>query len=135
MQETHLSKSGYKTFEKLRLRNPYYSSFEKGSKREVAILVPNRVNFQFTSQIADKEGQYLLVKCFIDHKEETLLNVYRPPGCDKELIKKDLQFNIRGSIRSRHLWTRLECLLEPLLGFHEPDKKRYSLKHYISENC
>lgn len=83
-----LSKLERKKFEKLGFRNTYYSSFEKGNKRGVAILVSNRVNFQFTSQIADKEGQYLLVKCFIDHKELTLLNVYRPPGYDKQLIKK-----------------------------------------------
>jgi len=42
----------------------------------------------FSSQIADKEGRYVLVKGFIDHKEVTLLNVYRPPGNNKQLIKK-----------------------------------------------
>lgn len=29
-----------------------------------------------------------MVKGFIDHKEVALMNVYRPPGHDKQLIKK-----------------------------------------------
>lgn len=46
------------------------------------------MSFQFSFQITDKEGRYLLVKGFIDNKEITLVNVYRPPGGGKELIKK-----------------------------------------------
>lgn len=42
----------------------------------------------FSSQITDNEGCYVLVKGFIDHKEVTLLNIYRPPGSDKQFIKK-----------------------------------------------
>lgn len=38
----------------------------------------------FSSQITDKEGRYVLVKGFIDHKEVTLLDVYRPPGSDQQ---------------------------------------------------
>ena len=39
-----------------------------------------------STQITDKEGCYVLVKGFIDSKEVSLLNVYRPPGQDKLLI-------------------------------------------------
>lgn len=61
---------------------------KKGNTKGVAILVSNNVNFQFSSQTTDNEGQYVLVKGFIDHKEVTLLNVYRPPGSGRQLIKK-----------------------------------------------
>lgn len=61
---------------------------KKGNAKGVAILVSNNVNFQFSSQTSDNEGQYVLVKGFIDHKEVTLLNVYRPPGSGRQLIKK-----------------------------------------------
>ena len=69
-------------------KNLYYSSYNKSNSRGVAILIPSRVNFQLISQINDKEGCYILVKGYIDNKEVTLLNVYRPPGKDKCLIKK-----------------------------------------------
>ena len=82
-QETHLSNIEHEKLRKMGFKNSYYSSFERGSARGVAILISN-VNFQF-SQITDKEGRYLLVKGFIDHKEVTLMNVYRPPGHDKQL--------------------------------------------------
>lgn len=48
------------------------------------MAISNHVNFQFTSQITDAEGRYILVKGFIDHKEVTLVNIYRPPGHNKQ---------------------------------------------------
>lgn len=87
-QETHLSNSEHEKLRKMGFKNSYYSSFERGSARGVAILISNKVNFQLSSQISDKEGRYLMVKGLIDHKEVTLMNVYRPPGHDKQLIKK-----------------------------------------------
>lgn len=87
-QETHLSNIEHEKLRKMGFKNSYYSSFERGSARGVAILISNKVNFQLSSQSSDKEGRYLMVKGFIDHKEVTLMNVYRPPGHDKQLIKK-----------------------------------------------
>lgn len=87
-QETHLSNEEHKKLQKLGFKNTYYSSFQKGNTRGVAILISNRINFRFTSQITDKERCYIVVKGCIDNKEVTLLNVCRPPGNDKLLIKK-----------------------------------------------
>lgn len=87
-QETHLTDIEHKKLCKMGFRNTYYSSFEKKNTRGVAVLISNRVHFQFSSQITDKEGRYMLVKGFIDNKEVTLLNFYRPPGTNKGLIKK-----------------------------------------------
>lgn len=86
-QETHLSATEHEKICKMGFKKVYYSSYAKGNSRGVAILLSNQVNFQFSSQICDKEGCYILVKGYIDHKEVTLLNVYRPPGKDKHLIK------------------------------------------------
>lgn len=91
-QETHLTNTEHGKLCKMGFKNSFYSSFEKGNARGVAILISNRVNFQFSSQITDKEGRYLLVKGFIDNKEVTLFNFYRPPGTNKGLIKN--VFNI-----------------------------------------
>lgn len=87
-QETHLTNSEHEKLCKMGFKNSYYPSFEKENARGVAILISNSVNFQFSSQVTDKEGCYLLVKGFIDNRELTLLNVYRPPGNDKCLVKK-----------------------------------------------
>lgn len=87
-QETHLSNIEHEKLKKLGYKNTYYSSFEGGNTRGVAILISNRLNFKFSSQIKDKEGCYILVKGFIDHKEVTLVNVYRPPASTKHLIKR-----------------------------------------------
>lgn len=86
-QETHISSVEHEKIRKMGFKNLYYSSY-KGNSRGVAILLPNRINFQFVSQNNDKEGRYILVKGYIDHKEVTLLNVYRPPGRDTCFIKK-----------------------------------------------
>lgn len=77
-QENHLTNMEHKKLCKKGFKNSYYSSFEKGNTRGVAILILNRTNFQFSLQITDKEICYLLVKGFIDNKELTLLHFYRP---------------------------------------------------------
>lgn len=86
-QETHLSSIENDKLKKKGFKYVYYSSFERGKMRGITILISNRVDFIFSSQITDKEGRYVLVKGLIDHKEVTLLNVYRPPGSDKQFIK------------------------------------------------
>lgn len=83
-QETHLSLKEHEKLQKMGFKNSYCSSYDRRKARGLAILISNKVNFQLSS---DKDGCYILVKCLIDHKEVTLLNVYRPPGNDTQLIK------------------------------------------------
>ena len=54
-------------------------------RRGVAILIPNSVNFEFMSEIKDKEGRFIL-----DNKEVTLFIVYAPPGSDMVFYRKVL---------------------------------------------
>lgn len=100
---------------KMGFKNSYYSSFEKGNTRVVAVLKSNRVSFLFSSQITDKEGCYLLIKGFIDNREITRVNVYRPPGSDKALIKK--VFNMI-TVRLVDMCWRLEHKFKFLPGLH-----------------
>lgn len=86
-QETHLSAIEHNKLCKMGFKNVFYSSYVKKHSRGVAILLSDKVHFQLSSQIRNKEGRYILVKGYIDHKEVTLFNVYRPPGTDKHLIK------------------------------------------------
>ncbi len=87
-QETHLSNAEHEKLKKMGFINTFYSSHKSGRKRGVAILLSNKIQFQLTSQIKDKEGRYILVKGKQDNKEVTLLNVYMPPDQDKSFIKK-----------------------------------------------
>lgn len=85
-QETHLNRMEHDKLKKLGFKNAFYSSYEKGKKRGVAILISNRVHFQMVSQFGDREGRYVLVKGYLDQKEVTLVNVYLPPGRDNSCI-------------------------------------------------
>lgn len=87
-QETHLCDEEHEKLKRLGFKNAYYSSFGHKQARGVAILISNKVTFQFSKQFTDTEGRYILVKGYIDQKPVTLLNVYRPPGNDKIFIKK-----------------------------------------------
>lgn len=69
-------------------KNAYYLSYKHGQRRGVITLISNKVTFQLSKQIMDTELRYILVKGYIDHKQVTLLNVYRPPGNDKSFLRK-----------------------------------------------
>lgn len=45
-QETHLNRIEHEKLKKYGFRNTFYSCYKKGRKRRVAVLIPNRVNFQ-----------------------------------------------------------------------------------------
>ena len=79
-QETHLSGAEHEKLKKMGFRNSFFSSYKKGKRRGVVILISNAVKFELISQINDREGRFVLVKGKIDQKEVTLLNVYAPPG-------------------------------------------------------
>lgn len=75
-QETHLNRKEHEKLKKMGFKNTFYSSYKKGKKRGVAIL------------ISEKEGRYVLVKGYLDQKEVTLVNVYRPPGREISFIRE-----------------------------------------------
>ncbi len=72
-------------------KNVFYSSYRKGNRRGVAILISNRVNFRLISEFSDKEGCYFLVKGFLDQQEVTLVNVYIHPDQDNSCIREIFQ--------------------------------------------
>lgn len=122
-QETHLVQTEHEKLRKLGFRNTFYSSYTKGNARGVAILISNKVTFQLSSQIADKEGRYILVKGILDSKEVTLLNVYRPPGKDKLLIMKIFELitsEVSGTLICGGDWN---VQLNPTLDSSNPAKK------------
>lgn len=44
-QETHLSRKEHEKLQKMGFKHSYYSYFDGGKAREVAILISNRINF------------------------------------------------------------------------------------------
>ncbi len=87
-QETHLSDIEHEKLRKMGFRNTFFSSFRKGKRRGVAILISIAVKFELISQINDKEGRFVLVKGKIDQKEVTLFNVYAPPGSNITFFRR-----------------------------------------------
>ena len=87
-QETHLSDAEHEKLKKIGFRNTFFSSYKKGKRRGVAILISNAVKFELISQINDREGRFVLVKGKIDQKEVTLFNVYAPPGSNITFFRR-----------------------------------------------
>lgn len=81
-QETRMVKSEHGKLKKGGFKNTFFSSYTCGHARGVAILIANKVDFQLSDQIVDKDGHFVLVRGILDSKEVMLLNVYRPPGQD-----------------------------------------------------
>lgn len=130
-QETHLIQTEHEKLKRLGFRNTFYSSYAKGHARGVAILISNKVNFQASSQIADKEGRYILVKGILDSREVTLFNVYRPPGQDKIFIKKLFDLiasEVSGILICAGDWN---VQLHPTLDSSNPTKKMNSETLYV----
>ena len=40
----------------------FFSSYKSGHRREVAILISNRLNFEKVFEMGDKEGRFILVR-------------------------------------------------------------------------
>ena len=93
LQETHLSKQEHDKLKKFGYKNTFFSAFEKGPKRGVAILISNSLHFEVTKVLKDKEGRYVIVKGKIENNVVTLINVYVPvlvhkSGTDKSFLQQ-----------------------------------------------
>ena len=78
IQETHLSEIEHQKLKREWVDQVYSSSFERGRKRGVAILLNKSVYFNHTQTVNDKEGRYIMVRGTIDGIKITLLNLYAP---------------------------------------------------------
>lgn len=87
LQETHLSQQEHVKLKKFGDKNVFFSSFRKGPKRGVTILISNSINFELTKEINDKEGRYVVIKGKLDDNPVTLVNVYVPPQSDQGFLK------------------------------------------------
>lgn len=87
LQETHLTKAEHEKLKKFGYKNTFYSSYTNARKRGVAILMSNVIKFECIKEIKDKEGTYIIVKGKIDQIMITLVNIYAPPGSNKDYFE------------------------------------------------
>ncbi len=94
-------------------------------------MISNSIQFEFISEIKDKEGRFVLVKGKIDQKEVTLFNIYAPPGSTISFFRK--VFDLIAS----EIYGTLICagdfnkLLNPLLDTsNRKRKKNWSEKRF-----
>lgn len=67
LQETHLSHNEHEKLKKFGYKNAFFSSFDRGPKRGVIILISNSLNFEVLKVLKDKEGRYVIVKGKIEN--------------------------------------------------------------------
>lgn len=88
LQETHLSEVEHEKLRRMGFTGMFCSSYRSGRRRGVVILLSNKLNFEKTFELKDKEGRYILIKGKINGELITLMNVYAPPGSDLGFFKK-----------------------------------------------
>uniref|UniRef100_A0A4W6EHY1 Endonuclease/exonuclease/phosphatase domain-containing protein n=1 Tax=Lates calcarifer TaxID=8187 RepID=A0A4W6EHY1_LATCA len=72
---------------KFGFQDTLFSSFKKGPRRGVTILISNSVNFEVIKEINDTEERYVIVKGKIDDNVVALINVYVPPNCNRAFLE------------------------------------------------
>ncbi len=88
-------------------KDVFYSSYRKGNRRRVAVLISNSVNFRLISEFSHKEDHYVLVKAFLDQKEVTFVNVYISPDQEYSCIREIFQliaFEASGVLKCGGDW-------------------------------
>lgn len=95
LQETHLNQTEHEKLKSFGFQNTFYSSYKRGHKRRVAILLHNSINFELVKEI--REGRYILVHGRIENELVTLFSVYLPPQSDPKLLRKVMQLIVAES--------------------------------------
>ena len=94
LQETHLNDKEHEKLKRMGFTHLFFSSYKSGRRRGVATLISNKLNFEKVSEMADKEGRFILVRGNIDGNPVTLLNVYAPPGSGMCFFQKIINIMI-----------------------------------------
>lgn len=87
-QETHLNDDEHEKLKRMGFTSMFRSSYKSGRRRGVVILISNKLNFEKTFELIDKEGRFILVRGSIDGNLVTFMNVYVPPGSDLSFYQK-----------------------------------------------
>lgn len=100
LQETHLSQSEHTRLKRQSFKFVFSSSYKAGSRRGVAILISNSLNYEYISEMQDEEGRFIKITGKIEGCEITLINVYIPPGSDWTFYRRifDLMVNSQGVV-------------------------------------
>ena len=87
LQETHLNEN-----ESLKLRQRWvgqvFSAPGNGASRGTSILISKKISFHHTDVIVDNSGRYIIVSGILQHKKNTLINIYAPNSGQVEFLSK-----------------------------------------------
>lgn len=87
-------------------------------------MISNSVQFEFISEISDKEGRFVTIKEKIDQKEVTLLNVYAPPGSHISFFRKVLDLIASKTYGTFICAGNFNVLLNPILDTTNKERRR-----------
>lgn len=97
LQETHLANEEHLKWKRQGFDKVYYSSYESGHRRGVAILISSGMVFEKVTEICDQEGRYVMVLGKLDSIDFTFLNVFAPPGSNWTFYKHIVDLMITES--------------------------------------
>lgn len=79
LQETYLSAKEHEKLKQNGFNHVFFSSYNAGHRRGVAIVISGKVTFEILSEISDIQGRYVLIKVRLEGELVTIPNVYAPP--------------------------------------------------------
>lgn len=101
----------------------------------MAILISQKISFEFLSETKDREGRYILIQANIEGVRMTLLNIYATPGSDLPFYRKifDLMTEGEGTVICGGDWNmRLNPKLDSSKDSPQASLQR-KLKTYMLE--
>lgn len=102
-----------------------------GEKRGVAILIPNKVGFEFTGEHKDKEGRFVLVKGKMEQEDVTLCNIYAPPGSSTGFFKEIFSLIAAESVGTCICAGDFNLLLHPKWDTTSRDRRGTKLEKQV----
>ena len=98
LQETHL-----KTRDTYRLKvkgwKKIFHANRDQKKAGVAILIPDKIDFEIKAMKRDKEGHYIMIKGSIQEEDITIINIYAPNIGAPQYVRQMLT-SMKGEINS-----------------------------------
>ena len=127
LQETHL-----KTRDIYRLKvkgwKKIFHANRDQKKAGVAILIPDKIDFEIKAMKRDKEGHYIMIKGSLQEEDITIINIYAPNIGALRYVRQMLT-SMKGEINSNMLI--VGDFNTPLTRMDRSTKKKLTRKHKL----
>ena len=98
LQETHLKPRNTYRLKVKGWKKVFHANGDQ-KKAGVAILIPDKIDFEIKTMIRDKGGHYIRIKGSIQEQDITIINIYAPNIGAPQYVRQMLT-NMKGEINS-----------------------------------